>query len=283
VKRFRFFLTYVYSPVLHSRKREKPMKTLSWITLLSVFLAAVALPAVAAEVKILCTHAFKEAVVEAGAQFEKRTGNKLSVIYGTTGDIVKRVNSGETPDVVFASAAALQGLATAGKVVAGSNVPVARTGIGISVRTGAPKPDIGSVEALKRSLLAAKSIAYSDPKDGGTSGIHFAQVIQRLGIAEQLQPKTILVGSGGNVGEVVAKGEAEIAVQMITELLPVRGTQYVGPLPGELQNMIVFAGGVGAGGKQPEAGSAFIKFLLSPQGIRIMKSTGLEPVPPAKQ
>jgi molybdate transport system substrate-binding protein len=257
------------------------MRLFSLKTLLSLCLAlfsAASTRAAAVEIKILCTHAFKEAVIEAGAQFEKETGNKLSIIYGTTGDIVKRINAGEPADVVIASAAAVQDLAKAGKIVPGSNVPAARTGVGIAVRAGAPKPDIHSVEALKRSLLAAKSIAYSDPKDGGTSGIHFAQVVQRLGIAEQIKPKTILIGGGGDVGEVVAKGEAEIGVQMTTELLPVPGIQYVGPLPDELQNMIAFAVGIGANGKQRDAGSAFIKFLLSPRGISILKASGLEPV-----
>lgn len=256
------------------------MRTLISMTVFSLILglSSGSIPVAAAEIKVLCTHAFKEAVIEASAQFEKQTGNKLSVVYSTTGDIVKRINNGETPDVVFASAAAVQNLAKAGKIVAGSDVPVARTGVGIAVRAGAPKPDISSVEALKRSLLAAKSIAYSDPKDGGASGIHFAQVVQRLGLTEELKPKTILIGGGGNVGEAVAKGEAEMGVQMTTELLPVPGTQYVGPLPGELQDMMVFAAGVGASGQQRGAGSAFIKFLLSPQGTHILEATGLEPV-----
>jgi molybdate transport system substrate-binding protein len=230
------------------------------------------------EIKVLCTHAFMEAMTQVGAQFEKQSGYKLAITYGTTGYIVKRITGGETADLIIATAPAVQNLVKSGKIVEGSNVSIASTGIGVAVRSDTPKPDVSSVEAFKRSLLAAKSVAYSDPADGAASGIHFAKVLQHLGIADEMKAKSKLVGGGGNVGEVAANGEAEIAVQMISELLPVAGITYVGPLPGELQDMTVFAAGISANGTQRAAAQALIDFLLSPGVEPKLKATGLEPV-----
>ena len=238
------------------------------------------------EIKVLCTHAFMEAMTQVGAQFEEQTGHKLAITYGTTGNIVKRLTGGETADLVIATAPAVENLVKSGKIIEGSNLSIASTGIGVAVRAGTPKPDVSSVEAFKSSLLAAKSVAYSDPADGAASGIHFAKVLQRLGIADQMKPKSKLVGGGGNVGEVAAKGEAEIAVQMTSELLPVAGITYVGPLPGELQDMTVFAAGISANATQRDAAKTLIDFLSSPGVEPKLKATGLEPVlrslPPAK-
>jgi molybdate transport system substrate-binding protein len=219
-----------------------------------------------------------EAMTQFGAQFEEQTGHKLAITYGTTGSIVKRIMGGEAADLVIATAPAVQNLVKSGKAIPGSNLSIASTGIGIAVRAGTPKPDVSSVETFKNSLLAAMSVAYSDPADGAASGIHFAKVLQRLGIADQMKPKSKLVGGGGNVGEVVAKGKAEIAVQMTSELLPVAGITYVGPLPAELQDMTIFAAGICTNTTQRDAAKALIEFLSSPAMEPKLKATGLEPV-----
>jgi molybdate transport system substrate-binding protein len=232
----------------------------------------------ASEIKVLCTHAFMEAMTQVAPQYEQQTGNKLVFTWGTTGYIVKLINGGQPADLVIATAPAMQNLVKTGKLVAGSNVSIASTGIGVAVRTGTPKPDISSAEALKKSLLSAKSISYSDPADGAASGIHFAKVLQQLGIADQMKSKSKLVGGGGNVGEVAAKGETEIAIQMTSELLPVPGITYVGPLPKELQDTTVFAAGISATTTQQAAAKGLIDFLMSPGVEPKFKSTGLDPV-----
>ncbi len=256
------------------------MRTITLKTLLfGSLLTMLTIPSVmtGSEIKVLCTHAFETAMTKVGPEFEKQTGNKLAITYGTTGDLVKRLTGGEPADLIIATAPALQNQVKSGKVVEGSNRSIASTGIGLAVRTGTPKPDISSVEALRNALLAAKSIAYSDPADGAASGIHFAKVLQRLGIADQVKSKSKLIGGGGDVGELVAKGGAEIAVRMTSELLPVPGITYVGPLPGDLQDMIVFAAGICTNGTQQAGAKSLIDFLLSPGVAPKLKATGLEP------
>ena len=159
-----------------------------------------------------------------------------------------------------------------GKILAATRTDVARGGIGIAVRAGAPKPDIGSVEALKRALLDAKSITYA--REGG-SGIYFAGLLERLGMAEAMRAKTKF--GTGNVAELVARGDAEMAVQLITELIAVRGVELVGPLPAEVQNYIVLTAGVGAQAKEPGLAKAFLQFLTAPAAVPVIKSKGLEP------
>ncbi len=153
--------------------------------------------------------------------------------------------------------------------------------VGISVRAGTPKPDISSVEAVKQSLLAAKSIAYADPAKGGASGVHFARVLEKLGIIQQMRPKTILI-PGAGAAEVVAKGEAQIAVSQTQDLIRTAGADYVGPLPPELQNTtdFVFSAGVLVGAKEPDVARALLKFLSGPEAARLIKAKGMEPGAP---
>jgi molybdate transport system substrate-binding protein len=177
-------------------------------------------------------------------------------------------------DVVILAAGALDELIKQGKVVPGSRVDLARSSIGMAVRAGAPKPDISTVDALKRTLLEAKSIAYS----ASASGVYLSQeLFQRLGIADQIQGKCKRIASEP-VGVVVARGDAEIGFQQISELLPVAGIDYVGPLPLEVQRVTVFSAGVAVGAKQPGAARALIKFLASPGVVPVIKKTGLEPM-----
>lgn len=244
-----------------------------------VLITGLAIPsnAFGTEIKVLCTQALTVAMAKLGPQFERETGNKLIITYGGTGGLVNRIKNGEAVDVVIVAKPALDNMVKAAKIVEQSRTSIAQTGVGIAVRRGAPRPDISSAEALKRTLLAAKSIAYSDPADGGASGVIFAQVVEKLGIAEQLKPKTKLVPGGGSSGALAASGEAEIAVQMISELMPVSGVEVVGPLPPGLQTVVVFSAGVSAGAADPAAAKQLILFLASPAAAPVLREAGLEP------
>ena len=186
--------------------------------------------AYAAEVKVLTSVALTSAMDELGRTFEKASGNKLTIGYGLIADIKKRVLAGETADVIMLSRPAMDDLQKQDKFAPGSVHNVAGTPVAVAARAGAPKPDISSADALKQTLLAAKSIVYADPAKGGASGVYFAQVVERLGIAEQLKAKTILV-PGAQAADVVAKGEAEIGVAQASEIVPVNGAQLLGPCP----------------------------------------------------
>lgn len=206
-------------------------------------------------------------------QFERSTGHKVAVIYDPAQIILKRVEAGETADLAILGRAVLEALVKQGKITADSQRTIARCGVGIGVRAGAHRPDISSTDALTRALLGAKSIAYTT---SGASGIHFARVIERLGIAEQVKAKGV-TRPGGLVGELVASGEAEIAVQQIPEIMAVAGVELVGPLPPELQNMTTSAAGIFVDSKEHAGAQALLDFLSTPASARVFKAKGLEP------
>jgi molybdate transport system substrate-binding protein len=235
--------------------------------------AAVAEPA---EIKVLTSVALTSALDELAPQYERATGNKLTIGYGLISDIRKRIIAGETADVVILSRPAMEDLQKQDKIAPGSIANVVATPVAVAVRAGAPKPDISSADALKRALLAAKSIVYADPAKGGASGVHFAHVVDQLGIAEQLKSRTILV-PGAQAADVVAKGEAEIGIGQASEIVPVSGAQLVGPLPGELGSVTEFTAGIGAGSKASEAAKSLILFLTGPAAAPVFKSKGLQP------
>jgi molybdate transport system substrate-binding protein len=230
----------------------------------------------AAEVKVLASVALTSALDELSPQFERATGNKLTIGYGLIAEIRKRIIEGETADVIILSRPVMDELQKQDKVAAGPITNVVGTAVSVAARAGAPKPDMSSVDAFRRSLLAAKSIVYADPAKGGASGVHFASVLDRLGIAEQMKPKTILV-PGAQAADVVAKGEAELGVAQASEIVPVAGAQLVGPLPGEYGRVTVFSAGTGAGSKAPDAAKALIQFLTGPTAAPVFKSKGFEP------
>jgi molybdate transport system substrate-binding protein len=205
--------------------------------------------------------------------FERAHGHKIAATYDPAQRALKRIAAGETADVAISSASAMDQLANQGVIAAESCRTLARYGVGIAVRAGAPKPDIGSVEAFKRALLDAKSIACTVE---GASGIHFAKLIETLGIAEQINAKARR-RAGGLIGELVASGEAELAVQQIPELMAVPGIELVGPLPQALQNNSVLVAGVFAASKHPQAAQALIEFLATPDSVRVFKAKGFEP------
>jgi molybdate transport system substrate-binding protein len=229
-----------------------------------------------AEVKVLASVALTQALDEIAAQFERATGNKLKIGYSLIADIKKRMIAGETADVIILSRPAMDDLQKQDKFAPGSVVNVAGTPVAVAARAGAEKPDISSVEALKRTLLGAKMIVYADPAKGGASGVYFAHVVDQLGIAEQLKSRTILV-PGAQSAELVAKGVAEIGVAQGSEILPVAGAQLVGPLPGEFASMTVFTAGIGAGTKVPEAAKSMLLFLKGGAATPVFKAKGFEP------
>lgn len=231
----------------------------------------------AADINVISGGAFKQVLTALVAQYEKESGNKADLSFQTVGQHLKLIRGGEeTFDVAVLTPEAIDGLIKDGKIVAGSRADLARTGVGVVVKAGAPLPDISTVEAFKRALLAAKSVAYIDPKAGGSSGIYVAGLLERLGIAAAVNAKAVLV-QGGAVADHVADGEAEIGIHQISEILPVKGAVLVGPLPAEIQNFTVYSAGVGTAAKDRAAAGDLVKFLSGPHALPIIKAKGMEP------
>ncbi|HET7019545.1 MAG TPA: substrate-binding domain-containing protein [Xanthobacteraceae bacterium] len=238
--------------------------------------AGAARPAAAAEIKVLTAGAFKQVLVALLPDFERTSGHKVVVENDTVGALTKRIEGGETFDLAVLTPAAVDALASKGKLVPGSRANLARVGIGVVVKEGAPKPDIGSLAAFKQVLLAAKSVAYIDPAAGGSSGIYVAGLLDKLGIAAEVKPKAKLI-PGGAVAEHVARGEAELGIHQISEILPVKGVTLVGPLPADIQNYTVYAAALGAQAKESDAAKALLKALSGPAAAEVLKSKGMEP------
>jgi len=230
----------------------------------------------AAEIKILTAGAFKQVVVALAPDFEKQTGHKVTIDNGTAGQLKKRIGGGEAFDVAVITPVVVDELIANGKLSPGSRVMLASVGVGVVVKEGAPKPDISTVEAFKRALLAAKSVAYIDPASGGSSGIYIDKLLEKLGIADQVRPKAKLK-KGGHVADLIVSGEAELGLHQISEIVPVKGAVLVGPLPKEIQNTTTYAAGLGASAKDKEAAQALIKALAGPAAAAVLKSKGMEP------
>ena len=249
-----------------------------------MFLLVLGIKAEAAELKVLSAIGMQSAMEDLGPKFERATGHKLAISFATAGAAVKRAQGGEAADVVIATRQGIDGLVKNGKAAADNVTVLASAGISVAIRKGAPKPDISSPDALKRTLLAAKSISYVDPASGGASGIHFAKVLDRLGIANEVQSKTVFPNpkTPAEVGVVVANGEAEIGVHLhlIQELMSVAGIDLVGPLPGDLQDTIVFAAAIMTGAKDAAAAKALVDFLRTPESAKVIKAKGMEPATP---
>jgi molybdate transport system substrate-binding protein len=254
------------------------MKIRFFVALLSAVAASILLgaPSHAADIKILTAGAFKSVVVALQPEFEKTTGHKLIVENDTAGALLKRIQGGQIFDVVFTAPAGVDELIKDGKVVQGSRHGMARVGVGVMVKEGAPKPDISTVEAFRKAVLDAKSVAYIDPASGGSSGVYLAELFARWGIADQIKPK-VKLKQGGYVADLILSGDAELGIHQISEILGHPGVALVGPLPAEIQNYTVYASGIAKDSRQPEAASAFVKFLSGPQGAAVLKSKGMEP------
>jgi molybdate transport system substrate-binding protein len=227
----------------------------------------------AAEIKVLSTQATEEAYRELVPQFEKASGHKVTTVFTGTLDANKRLAAGETYDLLIMSGPSIDEHIKGGKVVAGSRVDLAKSGVGVGVKAGAPKPDIATVDALKKTLLAAKSIGYST----GPSGIYVIGLFQRLGIADELKGKLKQTPTGVFVGSIIASGEAGIGFQQVSELSSFAGVDYVGPLPAAVQQFTTFSSGIMAGTKEADAARTLVKFITTPAAAAAFKKRGMEP------
>ncbi len=233
------------------------------------------LAADAAEIRVLSTNAIIPVTNDLFSQFERITGNKLTVRYEFGPVLSREIEGGAEFDATLLSLD-IAGLMKQGKIVEGTRRVLGRTGIGVGIREGAPKPDISTVEAFKRTLLDAKSVLYSGV---GSSGVYFQSLLERLGIAEELKPKLRMSG-GGRGAEIVAKGEAELVVIGVAVILLTPGVDLVGWLPAELQSYVIFTAGVSASAKEPKAATALVDFLTTPGARAALKAKGIEPVTP---
>jgi molybdate transport system substrate-binding protein len=230
----------------------------------------------AAEIKCSCPVAMRALLGEVLPQFERASGHKVTPDLATLGVITDRLLKGESTDVVIVSPRQTEELQQQGKLLKGTGVEIARVGYGVFVRKGAAKPDVSSTDALQRSLVAAKSVAYGDPASGGPSGIYIAGLIERLGVAAELKPKTKLMSTGGGVAEAVAKGEAELGFSVASDAAVVPGVDF-SPLPAEVQSYTVYVANVAASSKHPDTAKALIGFLSSAAVKAAMKTKGFEP------
>jgi molybdate transport system substrate-binding protein len=227
----------------------------------------------AAEIKVLSTQATEESYKELVPQFEKASGHKVTTVFTGTLDANKRLAAGETYDVLIMSSTSIDEHLKDGKVAPGSRVDLAKSGVALAVKAGAPKPNIKTVEALKKTILDAKSIGYST----GPSGVYIISLFEKLGVADQVKGKLKQTPTGVFVGSIIASGEVEIGFQQVSELSQFKGVDYVGPLPAEVQRYTTFSSGIIAGTKQTDAAKALQKFISSPKAASAYKKRGMEP------
>lgn len=236
----------------------------------------IAAPAGAAEIKVLTAGAYKSVLLDLIGPFEKATGHTVKVDNDTAGGLAKRINGGEAFDIVVLTPAVLNDAALKTKLGADPSVPLARVGVGVAVKEGAPKPDISSVDSFKKAIADARAVAFIDPAAGGTSGIYLMKLFEQWGMGDKIKAKAVLV-PGGLVASRVVSGEADIALQQISELLAVPGASFVGPLPAEIQSYTVYAGAMSASPAQPDAAKALMKALSSPEAADVIKKKGMTP------
>ena len=247
------------------------------VAAIAVFLIAQATFAFAAEIKVYSTIGVQAALEELAPKFEKATGHKLTITWGTAALLVKRVQAGESADLYVLVKQSHDTLVKENKATAGPDALFASSGMAMVVKKGAPKPDISTPEAFKQTLLKAKSIGYSNPASGGASGVYLAKLLERMGIAEEMKAKTKFPPPSGNAANLVVSGEAELAVQQEPEVMAVSGVDMVGPLPADLNNITLYTAGTGTGSQQKEAANALIKFLHTPEAAAVFKARGLTP------
>jgi molybdate transport system substrate-binding protein len=226
-----------------------------------------------AEIQVFASNAVKESFGNLIPAFEKATGHKVPVIWGSTKEIAEWISGGDKADVVVMVSSAIDSLIRQGRLAAGSKVDFSKSGIGVAVRPGAPIPDISSGEALKASLLAAKSIILST----GPSSGYLADLFQRMGIADALKPKIKQLGLGLPVGLALANGEGDLGFTQVSEFLPVKGIVYLGPLPADIQHITVFSMGLHTAATAVEAGRSLMRFLASPEAVPAIRRSGMEP------
>jgi molybdate transport system substrate-binding protein len=226
----------------------------------------------AAQLRLLVGGAMAEPVKKVGADF------KISLTTDTSGALQNKLRSGEKADVIIVSAPAMDALEKEKRIVPGTRVDLARGLIGVGMRPGAKAPDLSSADAFKKAMLAAKSVSYVDPKAGGTSGTYIAGLFQKMGIAQEMQSKTVFRNQGSEVADAVAKGDAEIGITFTSEMLTNKGVKLAGLLPDAIQLPTIYTGAVPVGAPNPDGGRAFLKALKAPAGLVAIKGAGLEPI-----
>jgi molybdate transport system substrate-binding protein len=229
----------------------------------------------AAEIKVLCANGMRSVLTELHPQLERTTGQRVTMSFGEAGNLRKRIQDGEMADVIVLPRVVLDQVLTDGNGVPGTIVDLAQSSMGIGIRADAPKPDISSADGLKRAFLAAKSIAITDPATGGVSGVHIADVFKRLGIADQLNAK-LKLNRGGPNAEFIAKGEAEMAVQLAHEIRMVPGVQFI-PLPAEFERTFVFSAALASKAKESGPSKAVLQFLAGPDAMTVVQAKGMDP------
>jgi molybdate transport system substrate-binding protein len=247
---------------------------------LSLALLLVAAPSMAADIQVFTSGAPAAVQRRLAPAFEKATGHKVVITAETLNDIRKRLAGNAAPDVVVLARPVMAGLEKDGTLRPGTLTDLARVGIGVTVKDGAPLPDISTVDALKKALLNTKSIAHPDPKGGGFTGAHIDRMFERLGIADQVRPKVVLMYAFTGGVENIAKGGAELGIFNISEIVPIKGVRLVGALPSELQNYLVFSGGLHARGTSSEPAAAYLRFLQEAAAQEGWKAGGMEVIAP---
>lgn len=230
----------------------------------------------AAELKVFASVALQSALEQLAPAYEKASGDHLHVTYDVSAGLMKRIAANEASDVIIVTEAMIHDLEKQGKVATGSGAVIADTKVSVATKTGAAKPDISTPDALKQALLAAKSVAYSDPANGGLSGVVAKRTIDKLGIVAELSGKTVFA-PGGQTGAVIAKGDAELGIAQASEIVPVAGTQVIGPLPGDLASSTILAGGVSATTTSAASAKSLIGFLTGPDAVSVLKANGFDP------
>lgn len=253
----------------------KLRRSISLMTAVFGFFAVAPLvPAQSTPLRIFVSNGVRAVVEELQPQCERAVGNRLTLEYSAAAVLKKKIDDGAAFDVALLTTEVTDQLIKEGKVTSASRADLARAGVGIGIRAGAPKPDIGTPDALKRALLSAKSITYA--KDGAAR-VLIERIYDRLGIADEVQPKIILQAVPGTPQKAVASGAAEMVMTLVSEILPAPGIQLVGPVPMELQSYVTFRGGISAKTKNTEAAQAVVKFFSGPQAAAVYKAKGLEP------
>jgi len=251
---------------------KKPLFALGSAALLA------AAPANAADLKIFVGGAMTETVTKIGAEFARSSGNELEYVSDTTGALLNKLKAGEKPDVLVITATAMDTLQKDGALVSGSRAELVRALIGVAMKPGGKAPDLSSADAFKKSLLAARSVSYVNPKAGGTSGTYFEGLLAKMGIADAMKPKIVYRNQGSEVADAVAKGDAELGISFIAELAPNKGLKVAGALPDAIQLPTNYAAAIPSVSASQSAARGFIQAMTSPQGTAIFKAAGLEPL-----
>jgi len=239
--------------------------------------ALAAAPAHAADIKVTSSNGVRAALEELAPAFERESGNKVALAFGVAAVLKRQIESGDPFDLAILTRLGIDDLVKADKVTRGSSVEIARSGVGIGIRKGGPRADIATADALMRTMLSATSVTWAKE---GASGVHFASVLQRIGIAERMKPKETLVDSGAEVGKLLADGKVQYGALLVNELMTLPGVEVLGPLPPDLQSYVVFTAGVASASANPQAAETLIRFLRSPVSKAVFKAKGQEPVEP---